>query len=134
MHPLEVYYLRQAGSGSYNKTGIGPIYSIPPYLQRGHGIGNVFGSLFRWIKPILWSGAKALGRETLRKILSDIVENKSPPGDIVSRHLAESKQKLIKKLEGRGQKRAAPRNRCAAPKNKRQKTKRAKFINRDIFS
>ena len=73
MRRLEVYYLRQTGGGSYNNKGIGPIYSIPPYLQRGHGIGNVFGSLFRWIKPILWSGkpilwrgAKALGRETLR--------------------------------------------------------------------
>ena len=111
MHPLEVYYLRQVGRGlGHDNTGIGPIYSTPPYLQRGHGIGNVFGSLFRWIRSILWSGAKALGREALRtggKILSDIAENKSPEvrqEDIVSRHVAESKQKLISKLEGRGQK------------------------------
>ena len=133
MRRLEVYYLRQAGGGSYNNTGIGPIYSTPPYLQRGHGIGNVFCSLFRWIKPIFWSGAKALGRETLRtggKILSDIAENKSlPPRDIVSRHLTESRQNLIDKLEGRGQKpkRSAPRKRRAAPKKIRN-TKRAKLI------
>ena len=142
MRRLEVYYLRQAGGGSYNNTGIGPIYSTPPYLQRGNGIGNVFGSLFRWIKPILWSIAKTLGRESLRtggKILSDISENKSSStpshGDIVSRHLTESRQKLIDKLEGRGQKpkRAAPRKRRAAPKKIRN-TKRAKLINSDIFS
>ena len=101
MHPLEVYYLRQAVRGSeQNDTWIGPIYSIPPFLQRGHGIGNVFGSLFRWIKHIIWSGAKALGRETLPtggKILSDIAENRSPEvstGDIVSRHVSESTQNL----------------------------------------
>ena len=146
MRRLEVYYLRQAGGGggsyNYNNTGIGPIYSTPPHLQRGHGIGNVFGSLFRWIKPILWSGAKALGRESLRtggKILSDIAENRSSitpssDRDIISRNLTESRQKLIDKLEGRGKKkRAASRKRRAAPKKIRN-TKRAKLIKRDIFS
>ena len=112
MLPLEVYYLRQAGRGSgQNDTGIGPIYSTTPYLRRGHGIGNVFGSLFPWIKPIFWSGAKALGRETLRtgdKILRDIAENRSPeerPGDIISRHVTKSTQTLLNKLRGRVRKR-----------------------------
>ena len=130
MRRLEVYYVRQAGGGSYNNTGIGPIYSIPPYLQRGHGIGNVFGSLFRWIKPILWSGAKALGRESLRtggKNLSHIAENRSSSStpssnrDIVSRHLTGSRQKLIDKLEGRGQKPNKnvphPKKTCGTQKN-----------------
>jgi len=62
MHPLEVYYLTQAGRGSE----IGPIYSTPPFVQRGHGIGNFFGTLFRSVKPIIWSGAKAHGRKSLR--------------------------------------------------------------------
>jgi hypothetical protein len=39
MQPLQVYYLKQAGRGQYD-TGIGPIYSTPPYFQRGHRIGN----------------------------------------------------------------------------------------------
>ena len=39
MHTLEVYYLKQAGRGQYD-TGIGPICTTTPYLQRGHGIGN----------------------------------------------------------------------------------------------
>jgi hypothetical protein len=53
----------------------------------------------------LWSGAKTLGKETLRtggKILADIADKE--PGastqDIVSRNLTESTQKLVKKLRG----------------------------------
>jgi len=52
MHPLEVYYVNQAGYG-LNTPRISPVYSAPLYLQRGHGIGNSFGSLFRWVRPIL---------------------------------------------------------------------------------
>ena len=92
MHPLVLYYRRQAGGGS--ETVIGPVYSTPSYLQRGHGIGDFFGSLFRWVRPIVWSGVKALGRETLRTggdILSDIGENKPTTSlearDIVSKLL-----------------------------------------------
>ena len=135
MHPLEVYYHEQAGRGQYD-TGIGPIHTTPPYLQRGHGIGIFFGSLFRWVKPVLWKGARACGRETLRtggKILSDIAENKSPEvsaGDIISRHVTESTQNLISKLGGRGRKRAKK----TPSKYKRKPTKKAKVTKRDIFS
>ena len=48
MHPLEVYYLRQTGRGQYD-AGIGHIFSTPPIVQRGNGIGNFFGRLFRGI-------------------------------------------------------------------------------------
>jgi hypothetical protein len=141
MHPLEVYYLNQAGRGLASPPGIGPVYASPLYLQRGHGIGNLFGSLFRWVRPLLWSGAKAVGRETLRtggKILSDIAENKSPDvsaGDIVTKHVTESAQNLIGKLRGRGRKR--PSSSSSASKKKRKKpavAKRARVIKRDIFS
>lgn len=140
MHPLEAYYLRQAGRG-LNDIGIGPIYSTPPYLQRGHGIGNFFGSLFRWVKPILWSGAKALGRETMRtggKILSEIAENRSPDvkaRDIISKHVSESKQNLIGKLRGHGarkRKQSSPKRKKGAPAKKKRKTN--KRIKMDIFS
>ena len=133
MHPLEVYYLRQAGrAGSDYDTGIGPIYSTPLYMQPGHGIGNLFGNLFRWVKPIIWSGVKALGRETLRtggKILSDIAENRSADVNArdISRHVTDSTQNLINKLRGRGQKRRRATK-------KRKPNKRAKIIKRDIFS
>jgi len=61
--------------------------------------------LFRWFRPIRWSGAKAVGREKLRtggKILTDIAE-RSPTdtataGDIVSKHMTESAKNLIRKM------------------------------------
>ena len=37
MDPLVLYYRRQAGCG---REDIGPIYSIPPFVQRGHGLGD----------------------------------------------------------------------------------------------
>jgi len=72
--------------------GIRPVYAALLYLQRGHGIGNFFGIIFGWVRPLMWRGAKTMCRETLRtggKILTDIAENKSPevcPKDIVSTH------------------------------------------------
>ena len=77
MNPIVRYYLHQAGRG-YGSTVIGPIYSIPQFVQRGHGIGNVLTGFWSWIKPILWSGAKTLGRESVRtggNILSDLAQN-----------------------------------------------------------
>jgi len=106
-----MYYLNQAGRG-LTTPRIGPVYSAPLYLQRGHGIGNFFGSLFRWVSQLLWSGAKAMGRETLRtggKILTDIAERKptdpTTAGDILSKDVTESAQNLISKLRFRGRKR-----------------------------
>ena len=45
MHPLTKYYIHQAGGGG----GIGPIYSLPPFIQSGHGIGDYLGPLFRFL-------------------------------------------------------------------------------------
>jgi len=60
--------LRQAGGGGGERgdSGIGPIYSVPPFVQRGHGIGSSLRGLWRTVRPVLWSGAKSLGREALR--------------------------------------------------------------------
>jgi len=66
MHPLTRYYIHQAGGGG----GIGPIYTLPLFIQSGHGIGDYLGPLFRMIKPWLFRGAKpgakALGRAALQ--------------------------------------------------------------------
>jgi hypothetical protein len=37
--PLVQYYLNQTGRGSPN-GGIGPIYAVQTFIQRGHGIGS----------------------------------------------------------------------------------------------
>ena len=78
--------------------------------------------------PILWSGAKTVGRETLRtgwKILSDMAENSddTPAGDIVTKHAKD----LISKLKGCGRKRKATTPKRAA-------VKKPKRTYRDIFT
>jgi hypothetical protein len=75
MNPLVRYYLQQAVRG--NDGVVGPIYSVPPFVQRGHGIGDILGGIWRVVRLLLWSGAKTLGKETLRtggKILTDIAD------------------------------------------------------------
>ena len=141
MDPLVSYYLQQAGRGSYRGggySGIGPVYSTAPFVQRGHGIGSFLSGLFRFVKPILWSGAKVVGRETLRtggKILQDIADNSSPDvkaRDIVSKHIGESTRNLIGKLRGKGRKRK--RHTSSSPSKTKKRGKTAKFsIKRDIF-
>jgi len=114
MNPLVVYYRKQAGRG---REDIGPIYSIPPFVQRGHGIGSVLAGLFRTLRPVLWTGAKSMGKETLTalgrealrtgcKILTDIAENpQTETKDIISKHVTDSSQNIIKNLRGGGRKR-----------------------------
>jgi len=58
---LSQYYRRQAGR---DREDIGPIYSTPPSVQRGHSLGRVLSGLFRTLRPIRWSGAKYMGKET----------------------------------------------------------------------
>ena len=93
------------------------------------------------VRPILWSGAKTVGRETLPtggKILSDMADNNAgtPSGDIFSKHARE----LVGKLKGRGRKRkgktvataVVPKKvKCAAKKPSRTTPKRTY---RDIFA
>ena len=92
-------------------------------------IGNIFGCLFHWVRSIIWSGVKALGRETLRTsgdILSDIAEAKPTTllqaKVIVSKRLNEYRQNLINKLSGRRRKRKGP-----SAMNKRIPNKKAKI-------
>ena len=107
MHLLQTYYLNQAGRGIPSAPGIGPIYSAPLYLQRRHGIGSFFGTVFRFVRPLLWTVGRKGG-----KIIADIAKNKSPDvsvEDIVSKHvgdvITETTRRLVSKLRGRGLKR-----------------------------
>ena len=106
MTPLGQYYTRQAGGGGGGRgsdSGIGPIYSVPPFIQRGHGIGSFLRGVWRTVQPVLWSSAKSLGRKALRtggKIMTEIADNPSQTGDILSQHATETAQSIIKKLRG----------------------------------
>ena len=117
MNPLTKYYIIQAGGG---KGEVGPVYSVPPFIQRGHGVGDVLGSIFRsvrYVAPYFFSGFKSagkdavkfLGREALRtggKILSEIADNpQTHYQDIISKNVQETFQNLSSKMTGRGRKR-----------------------------
>ena len=64
MDSLVRYYLHQAGRDG--RGGIGPVYAVPPFYQRGYGIASFLGGLWRMVRPILWSGVKPVGRESVR--------------------------------------------------------------------
>ena len=113
MNPLTSYYIHQAGGGGGGSVGgVGPIYSVPPFVQGGHGLGSLLGGLFRSIKPLFLSGlrtaGKALGRKALRtggKILTDIEDNpQTGIKEIISRHVQSTVQNLGSKMTGRGRK------------------------------
>ena len=66
------YYTNQVGGGQSIYTG--------RRYQRGHGLGNVLGSLFRTVAPMLRKTAVSLGKNVLRsgvsaglRALTDIV-------------------------------------------------------------
>jgi len=70
------YYVNQSGGGG----DIGPVYRASFRMQRGNGIGSFFRGLFRFVKPLLYYVAKAVGKEglkTVSNIITDIL-NKEP--------------------------------------------------------
>jgi len=79
-------------------------------MQKGNGIGSFFRGLFRFVKPLLYSGSKAVGREALKtgsNIITDILnkEPEQPVGNILKTRLSEAKCNLedkIKKMTGSG--------------------------------
>jgi hypothetical protein len=54
------YYLQQTGGG-YSE--IGSFYNAPISYQRGRGLGNLFGGLFKYLQPVLSSGFNLLTNE-----------------------------------------------------------------------
>jgi hypothetical protein len=97
MNPLVRYYLHQAGRGKH--YGIGPVYAVPLVYQRDYGIGSYLIGLWRVFRPILWRGAKRVGRETLLtggKILDDIAdsEGETRPRHIIASRVTEAINRL----------------------------------------
>jgi len=102
MPPLEMYFLNQTGRCLSSVPGIGPIYSAPLYVQRGHGIGNFLGTLFSFVRSLLWTVGRTGG-----KIITYIAKNNSPDVSAkdISKHVGdavtESTHRLIHILRGR---------------------------------
>ena len=133
-----VLYTSSGGGGGRGTSGIGPIYSVRPFVQREHGIGSFLQTLWRTVRPVLWSNAKSPGREALRtggKIMADIADNPSQTDarDILSKHVSESTLYIIKKLRGSGSG-ARKRKRSSSPKTRKQKNKRARITKRKASS
>lgn len=64
------YYDKQTGAGG----GVRNVFTGSTF-QRGRGVGAWLGGLFRHILPYVTSGARAVGKETLRagiKVLDDV--------------------------------------------------------------
>ena len=120
------YYTNQVGGGQSIYTG--------RRYQRGHGLGNVLGSLFRTVAPMLRKTAVSLGKDVLRsgvsagsRALTDIVAG-APVKKSIKRHFVEEGRQLVNK-------RLNP-NKTAPTIKKRTSRRRTvgRKRHRDIFS
>jgi hypothetical protein len=94
------YYANQSGGGGE----VGSVYRASFRAQRGHGIGSFFRGLFRFVKPLLFSGAKAVGKEALKtgsNIITDLLSNESeqPVGAIFKNRFHQAKGNLEQKIK-----------------------------------
>ena len=68
----ESYYKHQAGGGDNFFKG------AP--MQRGHGLGNILGGLFRSALPMIKRGARAIGKEALKTgvgVAADVLDGQN---------------------------------------------------------
>ena len=73
-------------------------------MQRGNGTGPIFRGLFRFVKPLLYSGAKAVGKEALKtgsNIITDILNKdpEQPAGNISKNSFKEAKGHILEKIK-----------------------------------
>lgn len=92
------YYMNQCGGGE-----IGRLY-VPDFLgvQRGSGLGSIFGGLIRFLKPLFMKGLSALGTQAVKtgtEILSDI--GTKPIKDILITRGLQAKQEIQNKLKNK---------------------------------
>lgn len=80
------YYALQAGAGySNDDERFGQLLRYSPQYQRGRGLGGVFASLLRYLKPAFSSGLKFLKKEAVNTGLDLIsgVGQQKPLKDIL---------------------------------------------------
>ena len=88
------YYMNQSCGGE-----ISPVYRASFRVQMVNGIGSFFRWLFRFVKPLLYSGAKAIGKEALKtgsNIITDVLnkEPEQPVGNIFKTRFSHTKSNL----------------------------------------
>jgi hypothetical protein len=122
------YYLRKAGHGYPVITG--------GRFQRGHGMGSIFGGLFKAAMPLLKSGAKTLGRETLKtglNIAGDVVQGKNLKQAAKTRLKTTGQRMLQRALAQSGPPGERTIKRNARQKKNRRRQTRQRNTSRDIF-
>jgi hypothetical protein len=100
MNLIVKYNLHEVGrAAGCEHWSVGHIYTLPPFVQMSHGLGDILVGLWH----VIWNIVMNLEEESMRtggRILADIAEK--APGtstlDIISRHVPESTQNLVKKL------------------------------------
>ena len=110
----EDYYVNQSGG---NLSGFeGALY------QKGYGLGSLFRGLFRSVLPLVKSGLKTIGKETLRNgalVAGDIAAGQKPKDAIIKR----MKDVLTKNQTGSGiRKRRRLGTRQSSSRHKRRRT------------
>ena len=120
LHPMdckklyEEYYLNQTGRGMAAFTGA--------RYQRGHGLGNMLRSLTKFALPFLKKGAKAVGKQAMKKgmnIAQEVMLGQNIK-KAAKRHLSQGLTELVTQ-RGRGR----PRRRRGPPG---ERVKRRKIV------
>ena len=93
------YYFKQSVGAE-----IGPVYRARLRVQRSNVTGSFFKRLFRNVKTLLYSGAKALRKEALKTAsnLTTVILNKlpeQPVANIFKTRFSEAKGKLEEKIK-----------------------------------
>lgn len=89
------YYLSQIGGGM---NDIGPLYVSPRYYQQGRGVGSFLGGIFKYLKPLLYSGLNAIKKQTLKagvNVLNDL--GKRPFKDLLKQQGKQAVDELTEK-------------------------------------
>lgn len=121
------HYLNQAGHGLSYYQGSN--------LQRGYGIGSIFGSLFRSAIPLFKSGARALGKQVLRSgvdFANDLVQGRDARMAATER-AKEAGRMLTDKASGKLKKMLGGHKRKRKVKNRVIRKRVRKASTPDIF-
>ena len=90
----EDYYVRQVGGGL-------PVF-VGARVQRGHGLGSLFGGLIRSAMPLIKRGALALGKGALKTglgVAGDVLSGQSIKSS-AKRRLKETGKDMVGKMLG----------------------------------
>ncbi len=134
-HVYVNYYRQQAGrqtGGNSYEEDFGDLLKLPRIYQRGHGVGAVFGTLWKFLQPLLSAGTNFLKNElvdTGADVLKGIIEQKPVKDVLINRSVNlvdKLRDKAVNKLNtisGSGRKRKAKKSINKTAKRKRVQSK-----------